>query len=92
MEYRLHGAHGRVGMIAALGEAFCDTCNRLRLTADGYLRPCLMSADEINIKDALRSGRPILPLIQQAVNVKPLGHELASRPAPEGRCMLQIGG
>ena len=92
VEYRLHGAHGRVGMIAALGEAFCDTCNRLRLTADGYLRPCLMSAEEINLKDALRSGQPILPLIQQAVDVKPLGHELASRPAPEGRCMLQIGG
>lgn len=92
VEYHLHGAQGRVGMIAALGEAFCGTCNRLRLTADGYLRPCLMSAEEVNLKDALRSGQPILPLIQQAVNVKPLGHELASRPAPEGRCMLQIGG
>jgi cyclic pyranopterin phosphate synthase len=92
VEYHLHGAQGRVGMIAALGEAFCDTCNRLRLTADGYLRPCLMSAEEINLKEALRSGQPILPLIQQAVDVKPLGHELASRPAPEGRCMLQIGG
>ena len=92
VEYHLHGAQGRVGMIAALGEAFCGTCNRLRLTADGYMRPCLMSAEEVNLKDALRSGQPILPLIQQAVNVKPLGHELASRPAPEGRCMLQIGG
>jgi cyclic pyranopterin phosphate synthase len=92
MEYRLHGAQGRIGMIAALGEAFCTTCNRLRLTADGTLRPCLMSANEINLKSALRSGEPILPLIQQAVDVKPLGHELASRPAPEGRCMMQIGG
>jgi len=92
VEYRLRGAQGRVGMIAALGEAFCGTCNRLRLTADGTIRPCLMSAEEVNLKDALRSGQPILPLIQQAVNVKPLGHELASRPAPEGRCMLQIGG
>ena len=92
VEYHLHGAQGRVGMIAALGEAFCGTCNRLRLTADGTIRPCLMSAEEVNLKDALRSGQPILPLIQQAVNVKPLGHELASRPAPEGRCMLQIGG
>lgn len=92
MEYRLDGAQGRVGMIAALGEAFCGSCNRLRLTADGYLRPCLMSASEINLKEALRSGQPILPLIQRAVEIKPLGHELASRPAPEGRCMMQIGG
>lgn len=92
MEYRLDGAQGRVGMIAALGEAFCGSCNRMRLTADGYLRPCLMSASEINLKEALRSGQPILPLIQRAVEIKPLGHELASRPAPEGRCMMQIGG
>ncbi len=92
MEYRLDGAQGRVGMIAALGETFCGSCNRLRLTADGFLRPCLMSASEINLKEALRSGQPILPLIQRAVEIKPLGHELASRPAPEGRCMMQIGG
>ncbi|TLN09706.1 GTP 3',8-cyclase MoaA, partial [bacterium] len=74
------------------GEAFCGTCNRLRLTADGFLRPCLMSSAEFNIKDALRSGTPILPLIRQTVAAKPLGHELANRPAPEGRCMMQIGG
>lgn len=91
-EYRLRGGQGRIGIIAALGEAFCGECNRLRLTADGFLRPCLMSANEINLKDALRAGQPVLPLIRQAVSVKPLGHELASRPAPEGRCMMQIGG
>jgi len=91
-EYRLRGGMGRIGMIAAIGEAFCGTCNRLRLTADGYLRPCLMSNSEVNIKEALRSGQPLLPLIQQAVHAKPLGHELANHPAPEGRCMMQIGG
>lgn len=91
-EYRLQGAIGKIGMIAAIGEAFCGTCNRLRLTSDGYLRPCLMSNFEINLKEALRSGKPILPLIQQTVAAKPLGHELARRPAPSGRCMMQIGG
>lgn len=91
-EYRLQGAIGEIGMIAAIGEAFCGTCNRLRLTSDGFLRPCLMSNFEINLKEALRSGKPILPLIQQTVAAKPLGHELARRPAPSGRCMMQIGG
>lgn len=91
-DYCLRGGVGRIGIIAAIGEAFCGTCNRLRLTADGFLRPCLMSSWEVNVKTALRSGQPILPLIQQAVTAKPLGHELATRPAPEGRCMMQIGG
>lgn len=91
-EYRLKGAMGRIGMIAAIGESFCGSCNRLRLTADGFLRPCLMSDWEVNVKEALRSGKPILPLIQKTVEAKPLGHELARRPAPEGRCMMQIGG
>ncbi|HWQ05328.1 MAG TPA: GTP 3',8-cyclase MoaA [Longilinea sp.] len=91
-EYRLHNGMGRIGLIAAIGEAFCGTCNRLRLTADGFLRPCLMSNWEINIKEALRTGQPILPSIQQTVAAKPLGHELASQPAPQGRCMMQIGG
>lgn len=91
-DYRLSGGVGRIGIIAAIGEAFCGTCNRLRLTADGFLRPCLMSSWEVNVKEALRTGQPILPLIQQAVAAKPLGHELATRPAPEGRCMMQIGG
>jgi cyclic pyranopterin phosphate synthase len=91
-EYQLRGGLGRIGLIAAIGEAFCGNCNRLRLTADGFLRPCLMSNVEFNIKEALRSGQPILPLIQQTVQAKPLGHELAHRPAPEGRCMMQIGG
>lgn len=91
-EYRLRGGMGRIGMIAAIGEAFCGSCNRLRLTADGFLRPCLMSNSEVNLKAALRSGQPVLPLIQQTVLAKPLGHELARQPAPEGRCMMQIGG
>jgi cyclic pyranopterin phosphate synthase len=91
-DYYVGGGAGRIGLIAAIGEAFCGTCNRLRLTADGFLRPCLMSSWEVNVKDALRSGQPILPLVQQAVAAKPLGHELAVRPAPEDRCMMQIGG
>jgi cyclic pyranopterin phosphate synthase len=91
-EYRVQGAPGRIGIISALGEQFCDGCNRLRLTADGYLRPCLMNDGEVYLLDALRKGEPILPLIQEAVMNKPRGHELNLDRPPEGRCMTQIGG
>ncbi len=91
-EFQAPGAPGRIGIISALGEQFCDGCNRLRLTADGYLRPCLMNDGEVYLLDALRNGEPILSLIQQAVQNKPRGHELNLDRPPEGRCMTQIGG
>ncbi|MCZ7555741.1 MAG: GTP 3',8-cyclase MoaA [Bacteroidia bacterium] len=54
--YRIPGFAGRVGFISAMSEHFCDTCNRLRLTADGSLKPCLFSTSECNIRSLLRSG------------------------------------
>lgn len=91
-EYVLPGAKGKIGIITPLGEKFCDACNRLRLTADGHLRPCLLVDDEINVREALRSGQPILPLLQKAVAVKPKGHELSEQHYPQNRCMQQVGG
>lgn len=91
-EFRLPDGIGLVGFISALSEQFCASCNRLRLTADGYLRPCLMSDVEIPVLPALRSGQPILPLLEQAVSIKPHGHELHQAQSPTGRCMRQIGG
>jgi GTP 3',8-cyclase len=91
-EYRLAGALGRVGFISPLGEHFCASCNRLRLTADGHLRPCLLSDVEIPILEPLRRGEPILPYLQQAAAFKPAGHELALNHQPNGRWMRQIGG
>ena len=91
-QYQVPGAPGRLGIISALGEQFCDTCNRLRLTADGYLRPCLMNDGEVYLLGALRKGEPLLPLILQAVQNKPRRHELNNDRPPEGRCMTQIGG
>jgi GTP 3',8-cyclase len=91
-EYRIPGARGRIGIISALGEQFCDGCNRLRLTADGYLRPCLMNDGEVYLLDAIRKGEPILPLLQQAARNKPRSHELTGNSRPAGRCMTQIGG
>jgi cyclic pyranopterin phosphate synthase len=91
-EYRLHGGVGTVGFISPLGEKFCDRCNRLRLTADGFLRPCLLKEIEIPVLPALRAGEPILPLLQKAVALKPSSHELEEESYSTGRCMRQIGG
>jgi GTP 3',8-cyclase len=91
-EFRLLGGLGKIGFISPLGEAFCDRCNRLRLTADGKLRPCLFSNIEVPLLPALRAGEPILPLIEEAVALKPSGHTLHQEPVFLGRCMAQIGG
>ncbi|MEW6400590.1 MAG: GTP 3',8-cyclase MoaA [Chloroflexota bacterium] len=90
--FRIPGALGTIGFISPLGEHFCQNCNRLRLTADGSLRPCLLLDGEINLRHALRNGEPLLPLIQSAVDAKPEGHELFLQHFPESRRMAQIGG
>ena len=91
-EYRLPGAMGTVGFISPIGEHFCETCNRLRLTSDGNLRPCLLTDREVPLIEAVRSGKPLESLLRQAAQVKPQGHELRLDHAPNGRCMRQIGG
>jgi len=91
-EYRLAGGKGNIGFISPLSNHFCQQCNRLRLTADGSFRPCLLQDVEVPFLDALRAGEPVLPYIQKAIAVKPLGHELSQDHLPAGRCMLQIGG
>jgi cyclic pyranopterin phosphate synthase len=91
-EYRMKDGRGTVGFITPLGDSFCERCNRLRLTADGNLRPCLLSDVEISVLPALRAGEPILPYLQKAVALKPEGHGLTSSFEPGRRCMMQIGG
>lgn len=91
-DYRLPGASGRIGFISPLGEQFCEDCNRLRLTADGNLRPCLLHDIEVPIRDALRRAEDLLPYFAQALANKPLSHELNLDNRPTGRCMMQIGG
>ncbi len=93
IEYRLPDGAGKIGFISPLSEEmFCHRCNRLRLTADGNLRPCLMSDLEIPLRDALRRGEDIQPLIEKAVALKPASHGLARQQNPNGRYMNQIGG
>ncbi len=77
--YAFDGAAGVLGFISPLSNHFCGKCNRLRLTADGKLRPCLFSETEIDIKTALRHDAPdneIERLIKLAIQVKPEGHNM----------------
>lgn len=90
--YRLPGALGKVGLISPLSDHFCGTCNRLRLTADGKLKPCLHSAAEISIKGLDRRGME--ERFRQAILAKPACHgELSyTCQSQAGRTMNRIGG
>ncbi len=93
--FRFSGAPGTVGFISPISEHICFSCNRMRLTVDGKLRPCLMSDDEVDLRDPLRSGvsiEELKGLIQQAVARKPKGHRLNEGISPTGRTMSQVGG
>ena len=90
--FRIPGAQGTVGFISPVGEHFCQACNRLRLTADGFLRPCLLKEGEINVREALRAGSSLSPFFQQAVESKPQRHELFLDHVSHVRHMAQIGG
>ena len=93
--YRLPGARGTIGFISPMTEHFCHTCNRLRLTSDGQLRPCLLDDEEVNLKEALRNGAgtdELKHLIQHAVIIKREQHHLTEKLTTKMRPMCQIGG
>jgi len=94
--YRIPGAPGTVGFISPISNHFCDSCNRLRLTSEGLLRPCLHSPTEIDLKTPLRNGASeieIASIIKLAINSKPERHDM-SNTGWQGnrRIMNQIGG
>lgn len=68
--FSIEGFRGSFGIISTVTNPFCDSCNRLRLTADGKIKNCLFSADENDLLSALRKGKDIIPLIAQNVNRK----------------------
>lgn len=74
--YRLPGAAGTVGVITPMSHNFCDRCNRMRLTADGQLRPCLFGDLQTDLRSALRSATPLEPLIRETLRIKPERHWL----------------
>ncbi len=94
--YRINGWQGRIGFIGAITNPFCEGCNRLRLTADGILKPCLSSENGVDLTSALRpmvDNNKIEELIKEAVNSKPKGHNMAQNEFENHLCsMSRIGG
>lgn len=93
--FRLKDALGTIGFISQVSNDMCSRCNRIRLTADGQLRPCLMSDGEVDIRTPMRLGAQddeLKKLIEYVVQHKPERHYLAEGQRVLGRGMSQIGG
>src|SRR5262249_36325744 len=93
--FRMKGAVGTVGFISQITNDICINCNRMRITADGYLRPCLMADGEVDLRTPLRSGATdddIKELFLTTVRHKPKEHRLEDGFAPIRRNMSQLGG
>ena len=95
-EYEFADGKGKIGIITAVSNPFCDYCNRIRMTADGKLRTCLFSTNEHNLKELIRNGASdadIEARIREALVIKEPGHKINldsfERPA---RAMHAIGG
>lgn len=90
--YRLPDAKGNIGLISPVSAHFCGSCNRIRLTADGKLKPCLHSADEYSLKGLDFDG--MKKVLEEAIWNKPAWHgDLdAAHRSQAGRNMNQIGG
>jgi cyclic pyranopterin phosphate synthase len=92
--YRLSGAKGKIGFILPVSQPFCADCNRLRLTSDGHLKSCLLSEQEIDLKDILREVKDekskLIKLeesIRKAILAKPEAHSYK-----RDNVMSRIGG
>lgn len=90
--YRLPDGRGRVGLISPLSRHFCATCNRLRLTSEGALKPCLHSDQEIPVRG--KHGEELLETLRRAIYEKPRMHGVldAEHMSGAGRAMHTIGG
>lgn len=80
--YRIDGAAGCFGLISPISEHFCATCNRLRLTADGYIKSCLYWNEEFNIRPYLGSHARLKQALQRALDRKPLRHDMEASSMP----------
>ena len=93
--YTAPGWQGSVGFIAAVHGKFCGSCNRVRLTSQGFLRPCLASETGTDLRALLRGGasdEQLLQAIREVVFEKPREHHFEDRSMPATRGMYQIGG
>lgn len=97
--FQIPGAKGTLGFISQMSECFCDRCNRMRLSADGWLRPCLLNeTGQLDLKTQLRSNLPLSELRQQVENLIAAKPEINYKQRESGttgayaRTMSQIGG
>lgn len=97
--FQIPGAQGTLGFISQMSECFCDRCNRVRLSADGWLRPCLLNeTGQIDLKTALRRGEDLAELQTQVSELLLLKPEINFKERNSGtdgkytRTMSQIGG
>ncbi len=90
--YKLPGAIGSLGLISPVSCKFCAECNRIRLTASGTLKPCLHSAEEINLKTYINDEIRLIKVIEDAIYNKPEEHHLEEGSSETDRMMYQVGG
>ena len=90
--YRFADAPGSVGVITPMTHTYCDTCNKVRLTADGRLRTCLFGEHEVNLRDPLRRGEDLAPLYVRALAEKPREHQLLQLKVGGLQALSQVGG
>ncbi|MFV9510078.1 GTP 3',8-cyclase MoaA [Tepidibacillus sp. LV47] len=97
--FRVKGSKGSIGFIHPVSDHFCTNCNRLRLTSDGNIKPCLYWEDELNVKPYLDDEEELKQVFFRALNIKPENHEMAKvlhnekqTKMPTIRRMSQIGG
>ena len=88
--YKIKGQKGRIGLISPISCSFCEDCNRIRLTSDGKLKPCLHSKDEINLKGL--SGEELEEVFKRGIFEKPEKHQLEDGKSESARDMNKIGG
>jgi cyclic pyranopterin phosphate synthase len=89
---RLPNAKGTIGVITPMTHTYCESCNRVRLTADGRLRTCLFGDHEVLLRDAVRAGLPLEPLFRKALSEKPKEHQLLQMQIGGLRALSQVGG
>jgi cyclic pyranopterin phosphate synthase len=92
--YKYPDASGTIGFISPMSNQFCSSCNKIRLTADGKLKPCLHTDEEIDLNDVLRMNDDELlkDAIRNAILQKGEKHHLNDGAKPVDRGMNQIGG
>lgn len=95
--YSFEGFQGKIGFISAISHKFCDSCNRVRLTAQGYLKTCLQYDIGVDLKKILREDageEALIGAINEAIYKKPVGHQFGSEVKEHGEAhmMAQIGG